>query len=271
MSSITPLLKPNGEWNLLLLNKVVFLTGGGGYIAQSIAHTCYSHGAKIVLADINKQAALNTKQQILSENNHNDDSRILVVELDIANDDSNKNAVNYVISKWNTINILINTAAIYPAGNIETTSEDDWLKTLNVNVKGSALVTKHIVPVMKQNQGQYSSIVLFASATGMIAFPLLMAYSTTKAAVIELTKSLALELGQYNIRVNSISPDSPALFEAAKRLNIPDDVYRVNTSGKCIKRLGQAQELANMIVFLVSDLCPFCTGANIVVDGGLII
>ncbi|CAF1291322.1 unnamed protein product [Didymodactylos carnosus] len=224
---------------------------------------------KSCLADISKQAALNTKQQILSENNHSDDSRILVVELDIADDDSNKNAVNYRRRYIERIRLF--SAAAYPSGNLETTSEDDWLKTLNVNVKGSALVAKHIVPVMKQNQGQYSSIVLFSSATGMIAFPLMMAYSATKAAIIQWTKSLALELGQYNIRVNSISPDSPALFEPAKRSNIPDDVYRANTSGKCIKRLGQAQELANMIVFLVSDLCPFCTGANIIVDGGLII
>ena len=108
----TTLLEPSGEWNYLLSNKVVFISGGGGYIAKAIAHTCYLHGAQVVLADINKQAALHVKQQILSEDNKvnvDNEDRILVVEIDVTNESAIKQAVDQVMAQWNKINILINT------------------------------------------------------------------------------------------------------------------------------------------------------------------
>jgi NAD(P)-dependent dehydrogenase (short-subunit alcohol dehydrogenase family) len=112
-TATTNKLQPSGEWNSLLSHKVVFISGGGGCIAQSIAHTCYLHGAKIVLADINKQAALNVKKQILTQNNKvtvdDDDDRILMVEVDVTNENSVKQAVDLAILKWNKIDILINT------------------------------------------------------------------------------------------------------------------------------------------------------------------
>jgi NAD(P)-dependent dehydrogenase (short-subunit alcohol dehydrogenase family) len=108
-------LQSSGEWNFLLSNKMVFISGGGGYISQSIACTCYLHGAKFVLADINKQGALDVKQQILKQDNKfdvnsdDDDDRMLVIEVDVADENSVKQAVGLAMSKWNKINILINT------------------------------------------------------------------------------------------------------------------------------------------------------------------
>lgn len=105
-------LEPSGEWNYLLSNKVVFISGGGGYIAKAIAHTCYLHDAQVVLADINKQAALHVKQQILSEDNKvnvDHEDRIMVVEVDVTNESAIKQAVDQVMGKWNKISILINT------------------------------------------------------------------------------------------------------------------------------------------------------------------
>lgn len=115
MSAVTTTqFQASGEWNFLLSNKVVLVSGGGGHIAQSIARTCYLHGAKVVLADISKQAALNAKQEILKEDNkfdggNSDDDRILVVEVDVTNENCIKQVVDVVVSKWNKINILINT------------------------------------------------------------------------------------------------------------------------------------------------------------------
>lgn len=112
MSVATNQLQPSGEWNFLLSDKVVVVSGGAGYIARAIARTCYLHGAKVVLADINKQAALDAKQQILSQDGKSDgdtDDRVLVVEVDVTNENSIKQAVELVVSKWNKINILINT------------------------------------------------------------------------------------------------------------------------------------------------------------------
>ena len=100
-------LEPTGEWNFLLTNKVVFVSGGAGYLSQSIARTCYLHGAKIVLADINQQAALEAKQRIIL--NQDNDDRVVVVEVDVRNENSIKQAVDLVVAKWNKIDILINT------------------------------------------------------------------------------------------------------------------------------------------------------------------
>lgn len=95
-----------GEWNFLLSNKVVFVSGGAGYLSQSIARTCYLHGAMVVLADINQQAAFEAKQRIANQDH---DDRIMVVEVDVRNENSIKQAVDLVVSKWNKIDILINT------------------------------------------------------------------------------------------------------------------------------------------------------------------
>ena len=102
-------LEPSGEWNFLLSDKVVFVSGGAGYISQAIARTCYLHGARVVLADINKQAALEAKQRILNQDKKFDDDRILVIEMDVTNENSIKQAVDLALTKWNKINILINT------------------------------------------------------------------------------------------------------------------------------------------------------------------
>ncbi|CAF1149822.1 unnamed protein product, partial [Didymodactylos carnosus] len=206
-AATTNQLQASGEWNTLLSNKVVFLSGGGGYIAQSIAHTCYLHGAKIILADISKQAALNVKQQILTQDNKidDDDNRILVIEVDVTNESCIKQAVDLAMSKWNKINILINTTAVFPMGTVEDITDEVWNSVLAINVKGYALMAKHIVPIMKCQQ-ETCSIINLASGSGMIAIQKSVPYSATKAAIIQMTKNLALDLGTHNIRVISISP-----------------------------------------------------------------
>jgi NAD(P)-dependent dehydrogenase (short-subunit alcohol dehydrogenase family) len=130
-------------------------------------------------------------------------------------------------------------------------------------------MVKHIVPILKkQNNG---SIINMSSAAGLVAHPNFLPYSTSKAAIIQMTRNLALDLGSFNIRVNSISPgaiDSPTLYETAAKGGLTKQQFDEVHAGKCIKRLGQPQEIANMIVFLASDLCTFITGTNIVIDGG---
>ena len=97
----------NDDWRLLLSNKVVFITGGAGWIARHIAKTCYEHGARIVLADLNIDKITKVKNEIFPSENSND--RILIVELDVENEETIKKSVELTINKWNTINILINT------------------------------------------------------------------------------------------------------------------------------------------------------------------
>jgi NAD(P)-dependent dehydrogenase (short-subunit alcohol dehydrogenase family) len=140
---------------------------------------------------------------------------------------------------------------------------------MNVNIRGYALMAKYIVPILKkQNSG---SIINISSCAGLVAHSNFLPYSTTKGAIIQMTRNLALDLGSFNIRVNSISPgaiDSPTLYRTAAEGGLTKEQFDEEHGGKCIKRLGHPQEVANMIVFLVSDLCSFTTGANIVIDGG---
>ncbi|CAF1172196.1 unnamed protein product [Rotaria sp. Silwood1] len=256
-----------GDWRLLLSDKVVFVTGGAGWLARHIAKTCYDHGARLVLADMNIDTITKVKNETFGL--ENTDDRILTVQLDVQNEETIKKAIELTLNKWNTINVVINTAAIFTLGFVEDVSADDWSHIMNVNVRGYALMVKHIAPILKkQNSG---SIINFASAAGLVAHSSFLPYSTSKAAIIQMTRNLALDLGSFNIRVNSISPgaiESPTIYRTAAETGVTKEQFDEQHAGKCIKRLGHVQEVANMTVFLSSDLCSFMTGTNIVIDGG---
>ena len=184
------------------------------------------------------------------------------------------------------------SAAIFTVGLIENVTAAQWSEIFDVNVRGYALMAKHIVPLLKQQRS--GSIVQFGSISGLIAQPAFAPYAATKAAVIQMTRNLALDLGSYNVRCNSVSPGcigrwiarllirfgrgerefllmletAPILRLAASRSLSMEQFTQTMAAGQCLKRLGSAQEIANLVVFLASDLCPFITGANLVADGG---
>jgi len=141
---------------------------------------------------------------------------------------------------------------------------------LNVNVRGYALMAKAVVPLMKKQRS--GSIIQMASISSWIAQPEFVPYNTSKGAVLQMTRNLALDLGPFNIRCNAICPGTmltPAVTNYAASLNMTLDQYVAGESKKqCLKRCGQPQEVANLIVFLASDLCHFATGASFLVDGG---
>ncbi|CAF1582846.1 unnamed protein product [Didymodactylos carnosus] len=202
---------PSGNWQSLLLNKIVFVTGAGGAIGSSIAHTCALHGAKVVVADVNKQTAdevvktiLTDKALVQGDANNENTERVISVELDVADDTSVKNSVNAILTKWKTIDILVNNAAIFTLGEIENISAEDWTKVFNINVRGYALMAKYVVPIMKKQKS--GCIINMASHSSLIAQPAFVPYSTTKGAILQMTRNLALDLGPFNIRVLSICP-----------------------------------------------------------------
>lgn len=168
------------------------------------------------------------------------------------------------------ISLRFSSAAHFQQGACEQLTSEDWSRVFQVNVTGYALMTKYIsLWFKKQNRGV---IINFASTLGLIAIPNAAPYSASKAAVLQLTRNLAADLGGFNIRVNSISPslvNLPSIGEHAQRLGLTAQVLTdFSVTGSCIKRLLEASEIANLVVFLASDLCPFMTGTNLVVDGG---
>ena len=158
-------------------------------------------------------------------------------------------------------------------GSIEDVSAEDWSRVFDVNVRGYALMAKHVAPIMKRQKS--GSIVNIASTLGSIAIPHSTPYSVTKGAILQLTRNLALDLGSFNIRVNSISPgsiDSPGRTQLAKDSQMTvEQMDQMCMEGSCLKRIGQAQDIANLIVFVISDLCPLMTGADLIADAGNVI
>ncbi|CAF3876092.1 unnamed protein product [Adineta steineri] len=261
--------KINQDWRQILTDKVVFVTGGGGGIGSVICQTCLLQGAKVVVADINKIAADQVLEK-LHQNNDQQIDRIISLELDVTNEKGVEQAIEIVINKWGTIDVLINTAAIFVFGEIENISSDAWKRNFDVNVHGFALLVKYIVPIMKKQRS--GSIIQFGSISGVIAQPTFLPYGAGKAAVIQMTRSLALELGPYNIRCNSVSPGlivTPPVIATATSYGLSiEEFSKAIVKDQCLKRSGDPQEIANLVVFLASDLCPFITGANLIADGG---
>lgn len=155
-------------------------------------------------------------------------------------------------------------------GDVEKISSDQWSNVLTVNVRGYALTAKHIAPILKRNNGG-GSIINISSTAGVIACPSNVPYSVTKGAILQMTRNLALDLGSFNIRVNSISPgfiEMPSTPEIPEALSITKAEFDEIALGKCLKRMCKVEEVANATLFLASDLCHFMTGSNMVIDGG---
>jgi NAD(P)-dependent dehydrogenase (short-subunit alcohol dehydrogenase family) len=262
--------KPSGDWSRLLTDKVVFVTGAGGAIGSTIAQTCALHGARVIVADVNKKAADEVVTKIIDEDANKKDY-VMAIELDVTSEQAIQNAVQAVVDKWNTIDVLVNNAAMFLFGAVENVSAEAWSQILNVNVRGYALMAKAVVPLLKKQRS--GSIIQMASISSWIAQPDFVPYSTTKGAILQMTRNLALDLGSYNIRCNAICPGAiltPATARHAAHLNIPlDKLVEDGVKTQCLKRWGTTQEVANLTVFLASDLCHFATGASFLVDGGL--
>jgi len=181
-----------------------------------------------------------------------------------------QNWINGVATKHGRIDILVNNAAIWVFGPITEISSEDWDKILAVNVKGYAFCIKHTLPHMiKQRKG---SIVNIASISGFIAQADMIAYNSTKGAIIQMTRCTALDYGKYNIRVNAICPgfiDTPISRRHCMALNQNWDEFVANAIKEFfIPRLGTTHDVAMSVVFLASDESTFVTGTTLAVDGG---
>jgi dihydroanticapsin dehydrogenase len=154
---------------------------------------------------------------------------------------------------------------------VEDATREDWLAALDVNVIGTALCSKYAVAAM-QKQGR-GSIVNVASINGLVAMPNWVTYNATKAAIVNMSKSMALDLGPFNIRVNCVCPGitrTPALDVVLGEMGLSmQEAEKIFAEPRCIiKRFGTAEEIAPAILFLASEEASYLTGATIVVDGG---
>ncbi len=248
-----------------LENKVAIVTGGASGIGQAICELFAREGAKVVVADINRDGGNETVSHI-----GNNSGQAIFVEADVSREEDAKKIVSAAVEEFGKINILVNNAAEFVLKGMEELTAEDWRKTIGVNVQGPCFCIKCAVPEMKKAGG--GSIVNIASVAGVIALANHLPYGPSKGALITMTRNLAQELGPFNIRVNCLSPGgtlTPATYRAMEMWNITlDDITNMIGKQTFLNRIARPIEIAYGALFLASNEASYVTGINLMVDGG---
>ncbi|MBI3078829.1 MAG: 3-oxoacyl-ACP reductase FabG [Deltaproteobacteria bacterium] len=247
-----------------LQGKVAIVTGGGHGIGRQYCLSFVREGAKVVVAEVDARAAQRVADEIKSGG-----GEAIAVPTDVASEASTKEMARRAIEAFGRIDVLVNNAAIFATipisrVGIEELSIEEWDRVMVVNVKGVFLCCRAVLPQMKR-QGK-GKIINIASGTIYHGGGGRIHYVASKAAVVGFTRTLAREVGDYNITVNAISPGSTLSEE-----NPTPEIIKMReeaTGSRCIKRVQTPQDLQGAMVFLASDESDFITGQTLVVDGG---
>jgi len=252
-----------------LKDKVCVITGASRGFGQAIAIRFVEEGAKVVL--LARGTCQPTLDEIAKIDGVNVDEVALAVRCDISIESSIKNMVEETIKKFGPhIHVLINNAARFVFKSVETASPEDWDNACAVNIRGSAMVSKHVVPYMKAAGG--GSIVFQGSISSFSAQPQCATYSVTKAAVLQMAKNFAFDLAKYNIRVNTVCAgtiETPiSAVERKEHEWTFEEWEKRKITDVMMQRVGHVRELANATLFFASDESSYCTGTDLMVDGG---
>ena len=241
-----------------LKGKVALVTAAGQGIGKATAIAFHNEGAKVIATDINDKTLNDLNKEYPN--------------IEIKNlDSTNKEAIKDYISAISKVDILFNAVGFVHHGTILECDEKDWDFSSNVNVKSMYFMCKAIIPIMvKQNGG--SIINVSSCASSLKGFPNRFVYGTTKGAVIGLTKAIAADFVKQNIRCNSIAPGtvfSPSWQDRVNQSPDPVQAKKDFIARQPMGRLGTAEEIAAVAVYLASDDATFTTGTTISVDGGI--
>ena len=241
-----------------LTDKVAIITGAASGMGKAIALLFAEEGARIVVADIDDTGGKQTTDEINSS-----DGKAVFVHTDVSNPTDIKNLVDAVVDEFSKIDILINNAGIFmKLTPIEEIDESTWDRIYSVNVKGVFHGAKYVIPVMKKAGG--GVIINTTSMTGLRPGSMQSAYASSKGASITLTKALASELAQYNIRVNCICPaltETPMLFDSELWEHVSETPHPLG-------RLLRPEDIAHAALYLASDDASMVTGICLEVTGG---
>ncbi len=237
-----------------LEEKVAIVTGGSSGIGKAIVEKYVEEGAEVVVADIDEDKGKKVAEELGCG----------FKICDVSSWDNVKKVVDETAEEYGRLDIIVNNAGIGAISTIEEMSIDEWKKILEVDLDGVMHGTKAAVPYLKESEGCVINIASIYGLTGDVGAT---AYNAAKGGVVNFTRSVADDLAQANVRVNSICPgfvDTPMIKEAME-----DEAFRKHVMNMTpMKRIAQPEEIADVAVFLASDGASYITGVNLPVDGG---
>lgn len=235
--------------------KIALITGAARGQGAAAARRFAEQGARVMITDVLDDQGKELAAELGAEYCH----------LDVSDEDGWAEAVAYTISTFGDITVLVNNAGILHFSALADTTLADYQRVIGINQVGTFLGMRAVVESMTRAGG--GSIVNISSVEGLGGMPYLVAYTASKFAIRGMTKVAAMELGQHGIRVNSVHPgaiDTPMVGEALGR---PIDISPIGKK-VALRRVGQPEDVANVVLFLASDDSAYCTGAEFAVDGG---
>lgn len=244
--------------------KVALVTGGASGIGRAVAHKFGQAGAFVALADIDETGGGEVIREIRS-----DGGEARFFTCDVTRAEQCDKSVEGIIDVFGGLHILVNAAGMILRATVLETDEADWDRTLDVNLKGTFLMSKYVLPVMVRGGG--GVIVNISSGWGLAGGSRAAAYCASKGGVVLLTKAMALDHARQSIRVNCVCPgdtDTPMLREEARQMGQPIDAFLQGAADRPLGRPGTPEEVAHAVLFLASDSTSFITGTTLVVDGG---
>lgn len=246
-----------------LENKVAIITGSTRGIGNSIAKLFLENKAKVVICGSTKENAEKAVSKMKEELNLTDDD-IMGIGLNMKDSSSMKSSVDEVIKKWKKIDVLVNNAGITSNVSLLDSTDEDFMEMFQINFFGVVSLTREVVKHMKETGG---SIINTSSMVANYGARNQAAYASSKFAINGLTKSLAKELGMYNIRVNAVAPGVVATdMMSIVTEEMKQGLLRMTP----LNRMAEPTDLAGAYLYLASDLSKFTTGTIIQVDGGLV-
>lgn len=245
-----------------LEGKSALVTGAGGAIGGAIARRFAAEGASVCLGDINLEGAEKNVTEIELAG-----GRAVACPLDVTDPAAAERAVQLAAERFGGPTVLVNVAA-GPThdGSVVELALADWTAEITTNLTGYFLMAKYTIPLMAEAGG--GAVINIASQLGQIGVPRRVAYCSSKAAIIELTRCMAIDHADENIRVNSISPGAINTPRSMWRYKTEEEAIRARGKYYLTRRPGRVEEIASGAVYLASDEASFCTGTDLLIDGG---
>ncbi|RJP72828.1 MAG: SDR family oxidoreductase [Ignavibacteriales bacterium] len=247
-------------------NKVALVTGGAMGIGKAVAKLLAARGSKVLIVDRAVQEGSLAVEEIKHLGGNAE-----FFKADVSNINNCSDAVKKAVELFGKLDIVSNNAGIQRYGTVESTPENEWDEVMNINLKSVYYICKFAIPHLKKTKGSIvnmTSVQAFATQRGVAA------YTTSKHALIGLTRSMAIDFARDGIRVNCVAPgtvETPMLKYAAALDPNPESVYENCKNMHPIGRIAQPEEIAEVVAFLASDRASFVTGSCYLVDGGLLL